>query len=92
MERNTIQHLCSLSRLDYDESELDRLAEEMTDIVALMDGIRDFDLTYDDTKDNNSVCFSELRGDSEQESLPAERLLSNARSSDGCFVVPRVVE
>ena len=92
MELKTIQHLCGLSRLNYDDESLERLMGEMTDIVTLMDGIKGFNLTYDDMKDNNSITFGQLREDAAQPSFPAEKLMSNAKSSEGCFVVPKVVE
>ncbi len=92
MELDTLRHLCSLSRLNYDESELEQLSKDMTDIVNLMDGIKEFDLTYDDTKDNNSISFNEVREDVAQPSYPTEKLLQNAKSIDNCFVVPKVVE
>lgn len=92
MEKKTIRHLCDLSRLNYDDEGLERVAAEMTDIVELMDTIKGFDLSYDDTKDNNSISFSEVREDKALPSFPSEKLLANARSIDGCFVVPKVVE
>ena len=92
MDQKTLHHLCSLSRLNYDESELPQLAAQMTDIVELMDGIKSFDLTYDDTRDNNSINFCETREDTPEPSFPAEKLLSNAKNVDSCFVVPKVVE
>ncbi len=92
MELNEIRHLCTLSRLSYDGEELQKVMEEMTEIVALMDTIKTFDLTYDDTMDNNSIPFSEVREDVPQPSLPREKLLSNAESTEGCYVVPKVVE
>ncbi|MBE6902031.1 MAG: Asp-tRNA(Asn)/Glu-tRNA(Gln) amidotransferase subunit GatC [Ruminococcaceae bacterium] len=92
MDRTMIQHLCDLSRLNYEEHELDKLAQKMTYIVQLMDGIKEFDLTYDDTADNDYVSFSELRKDIAQPSFPTEMLLANAKSSDKCFVVPKVIE
>ncbi len=92
MEIGTIQHLCELSRLRYEGGELEKVMGEMTDIVKLMDTIRDFDLSYDDTRDNNSIAFSEVREDEPQPSFPREKLLSNAESSESCYVVPKVVE
>ena len=91
MELSTIQHLCDLSRLRYEDEALRKVMEEMTDIVALMDTIREFDLSYDDTKDN-SVAFSEVREDIPQESFPREKLLANAENTDDCYIVPKVVE
>ncbi len=92
MELNTIQHLCKLSKLKYDEAGLEKVMCEMTDIITLMDNIKDFDLIYDDTKDNNSVRYCDVRADVAMPSFPAEKLLKNARNTDGCYVVPKVVE
>ena len=92
MQQKEIQHLCDLSRLNYNGAALGQVAAEMTSIIALMDEIKTFDLSYDDTRDNNSISFSEVREDTALPSSPAEKLLSNARSIDGCFVVPKVVE
>lgn len=92
MELKTIQHLCQLSRLRYDGEELEKVMGEMTDIIGLMDTIKAFDLTYDDTKDNNSIRYCDVREDKAMPSYPAEKLLKNAKNTDGCYVVPKVVE
>lgn len=89
---NTIKHLCSLSKLDYSDDGMTKVMGEMSDIIDLMDEIKEFDLTYDDTKDGNEIGFSETREDVAEESFPAEKLLSNAENQDGCYVVPKVVE
>ena len=92
MDMDTIRHLCALSRLRYSEEELLRVMGEMTDIVGLMDTVGDFKLTYDDTRDENSVALTDLREDDVQPSMERELILSNARSSDDCFTVPKVVD
>ena len=92
MEINTIQHLCELSKLNYDDAGLEKVMTQMSDIISLMDTIKSFDLEYDDTKDNNSVKFCEVREDVAQPSFPTEKLLANAKNINGCFVVPKVVE
>ena len=92
VELKTIQHLCELSKLNYDEAGLEKVMGEMGDIIDLMDTIKTFDLTYDDTKDNNSISLSEVREDVPQPSFPTEKLLSNAENRDNCYVVPKVDE
>lgn len=92
IDTNTIRHLCELSKLDYDENALEKVRDEMSDIIDLMDTIKSFDLTYDDTKDNNSIKFSDTREDAALPSFPTEKLLANAENTDGCYVVPKVVE
>ena len=63
IELKPIQHLCELSKLNYDEAGLEKVMGEMGDIIDLMDEIKSFDLTYDDTKDNNSIAFGDTRED-----------------------------
>ena len=92
MELKTIQHLCELSKLNYDDEALEKVASEMTDIISLMDGIKEFDLSYDDTKDNNSISFGEVREDIVKPSFSPEKLMQNAQSVDDCYVVPKVVD
>ena len=45
VELKTIQHLCELSKLNYDEAGLEKVMGEMGDIIDLMDTIKTFDLT-----------------------------------------------
>lgn len=92
VELTTIKHLCELSKLNYDEEGLTKVMGEMGDIIDLMDTIKSFDLVYDDTKDNNSISFDDTREDVPQPSFDREKLLSNAENTDGCYVVPKVVE
>ena len=92
MELNTLQHLCKLSRLSYDEKGLEKVMNEMTEIVTLMDTIKELELTYDDTMDNNSIRYFDVREDKAEPSFPTEKLLKNARHTDSCYVVPKVVE
>ena len=89
---NTIRHLCELSKLDYDEDGMKKVMGEMSDIIDLMDEIKEFDLTYDDTKDGNEIRFGDTRADKAEASFPTEKLLANAENTDGCYVVPKVVE
>lgn len=92
VELKTIEHLCELSKLDYDEDGMKKVMGEMSAIIELMDEIKEFDLTYDDTKDGNEIAFKDTREDVAEESFSTEKLLSNTESADGCYVVPKVVE
>lgn len=92
MELKTIQHLCNLSKLNYNDSELETVMTEMSDIINLMDTVKGFECNYDDTKDNNAIKFSEIRNDAALTSFDTEKLLSNAENAEDCYVVPKVVE
>lgn len=92
VDMKTIEHLCGLSKLSYDEEGMEKVMGEMSSIIDLMDEIKSFDLEYDDTKDGNEIRFADTREDVPEESFPTEKLLANAENTDGCYVVPKVVE
>ena len=46
-----IDHLAVLSKLSFNASEKAAFADDMADIVALMDKVKGFDVVYDDTKE-----------------------------------------
>lgn len=92
MDIKTIDHLCVLSKLDYSDEEKQKVMEEMSDIINLMDTIKEFDITYDDTKDKNEIKFSDLRKDEAAASFPTEKLLSNTQPRDNCYVIPKMME
>ena len=92
VDMKTIEHLCGLSKLSYDEEGMEKVMGEMSSIIDLMDEIKSFDLEYDDTKDGNEIRFADTREDVPEESFPTEKLLANAENTDGSYVVPKVVE
>lgn len=92
MDIKTIEHLCNLSKLNYTEEGKQKVMEEMSEIINLMDTVKEFDVVYDDTKDNNSITYSEVRKDEAMESFPTDKLLSNTTPSNDCYVVPKMVD
>ena len=91
MDLNMVKYLAELSKLEYSDKELAATAEQMTDIIDLMDTVKEIDITYDDLKDNHDVYLNDLRKDEVIESMPTSKVLSNAVNTN-CFVVPKVVE
>ena len=87
MDIQTIDHLCELSKLNFNDEE-----KQMSAIIELMDTVKEIGITYDDTKDNNSIKYSEVRKDEAKPSYPTEKLLSNTEPQDNCYVVPKMVE
>ena len=92
MDLNMVKYLAELSKLEYSDKELAATAEQMTDIIDLMDTVKEFDVVYDDTKDNNSISYDEVRKDVAKPSFPTEKLLSNTQPSGNCYVVPKMVD
>ncbi len=87
-----VKYLAELGKLEFTDEALAKTADEMTDIIELMDTIKDFGLEYDALKDNHNVFLNDLRKDEKLPSMSTEKVLQNAVNSDNCFVVPKVVE
>ena len=88
MDLNMVKYLAELSKLEYSDKELAATAEQMTDIIDLMDTVKEIDIT----QDNHDVYLNDLRKDEVIESMPTSKVLSNAVNTNNCFVVPKVVE
>lgn len=87
-----VKYLANLSKLEYSEEELKKTAEQMTNIIDLMDTVKEIDITYDDIKDNHNVYLNEIREDKVMDSMETKKVLQNAVNANNCFVVPKVVE
>lgn len=85
------RHLASLSKITFTEEELEKMTEDMTDIIALMDKVREFDPGVKPYR-LDAVNYSELRDDEWEKSYDAEDIVMNAKNvKNNSFVVPKVV-
>ncbi len=92
MDIATLDHICRLSKLNFTEEEQEKALAEMSDIIGLMDTIKEYDITYDDTKDHNEIRYDDLRKDIPAPSFPTEKLQQNTTPRDNCYVVPKMME
>lgn len=92
MDIATLDHICRLSKLNFTEEEQQKALAEMSDIIGLMDKIKEYDITYDDTKDHNEIRYADLREDKAEPSFPTEKLQQNTTPRDNCYVVPKMME
>ena len=92
MDMQMVKYLADLSKLEFSDEKLEETAGQMTDIIGLMDTVKEIDVTYDAVKDNHNMFLPDLREDSVMPSMATDRIVSNAVSSNNCFVVPKVVE
>ncbi|HBI52981.1 MAG TPA: Asp-tRNA(Asn)/Glu-tRNA(Gln) amidotransferase GatCAB subunit C [Ruminococcaceae bacterium] len=92
MDIATLDHICRLSKLNFTEEEQQKALAEMSDIIGLMDTIKEYDITYDDTKDHNEIRYADLREDKAEPSFPTEKLQQNTTPRDNCYVVPKMME
>lgn len=92
MDLEMVSYLSRLGKLSFTEEELKKTAEEMTNIIEIMDTIKEIDIKYDALADNKNVYLNDLCKDASEPSMPTQKILQNALNSEDCFVVPKVVE
>ena len=92
MDLEMVSYLSRLGKLSFTEEELKKTAEEMTNIIEIMDTIKEIDIKYNALADNKNVYLNDLRKDASEPSMPTQKILQNALNSEDCFVVPKVVE
>ena len=92
MDLEMVSYLSKLGKLSFTEEELKQTAAEMTSFIEIMDTIKEIDIKYDALADNHNVYLNDLREDTAQPSMDTAKILQNAKNSNNCFVVPKVVE
>ena len=85
------RHLAELSKLNFNDSELEQMTHDMSDIIALMDKVCEFDPSVKPYA-LDSVAYEDLRTDNHNPSSGAAVITGNAKSvKNDSFVVPKVV-
>ncbi len=87
-----ISYLAELGKLHFSPEKMEQMAKDMTSIIAIMDTVKEIDITYNAEADNKNVYLNDLREDISVSSFPTEKILQNAVNDENCFVVPKVVE
>ncbi|MCH5185587.1 MAG: Asp-tRNA(Asn)/Glu-tRNA(Gln) amidotransferase subunit GatC [Oscillospiraceae bacterium] len=85
------KYLARLSKIEFTEDEITEMSSQMTDIIKLMDTVKDFDRN-EKTFALEAAAYTELRKDEARESFETEKILRNAKQvKNNSFVVPKVV-
>ncbi len=87
MEKYDIRKLAMLSKLSFDETELLAMADDMKNIIELMDNIKKTDAVYDPCFEN---ATSVMRDDIQSESMNDDEL-SKLSVENGFFSVSKVI-
>jgi aspartyl-tRNA(Asn)/glutamyl-tRNA(Gln) amidotransferase subunit C len=93
LDKATVAHIAALARIRISETELDPLADELSDILTWMEQLNEVDTSG--VAPMASVAAAELpmREDKLTDGGCREEILANApRTVRGFFVVPKVVE
>ena len=88
-----IKYIASLAKLSLNDDEMQSLANDMQDIIGLMDAIKDIDTTNIDATEHISRVTNNLRGDKSGNPSDADKILSNSKHTiDNCFAIPKMIE
>lgn len=84
-------HLADLSKIAFTDEELEKMTADMTDIIQLMDKVKEFDPNTA-TYALDAAAYKDLRKDEAKESFETEKIIKNAENvKNNSFVVPKVV-
>ena len=84
-------HLADLSKLHFNEAELEQLKKDLSDIIELMDEVQNFN--GNPNRNETVRSFAQQRPDTARDSFPCEEILKNAKGrTETFFSVPKVVE
>jgi aspartyl-tRNA(Asn)/glutamyl-tRNA(Gln) amidotransferase subunit C len=93
IDREAVDHVARLARLDLSDEERDRMMDELTTILGHVERIQALDLDGVEPTSHTVPLANVLRADEVRPSLSQDVALANApEAEDGRFKVPRIVE
>lgn len=93
MDRNIIQELMSLSKLNLDEAQIRRAEEQIARLLGYFEMLQGADTEAVEASPYPVAIPMRPRPDVAEPSLPQEDVLQNAPAQRaGAFLVPRVIE
>jgi len=93
INKETIEHVAHLARIDLQPNELEKLSVELHGILDFIDKLSKLDVQKVKPASHILPISNVLREDKPQVSLSAEKALENAPSKKGnFFCVPKIIE
>lgn len=92
ISKDEVLHVARLARLDIQETDVDRLAEQIGTILDYVDTLKKVDTTGVTATSHAISLTNAFREDEQVAHLQQEASLDNAPEKDaGAFVVPKVI-
>jgi aspartyl-tRNA(Asn)/glutamyl-tRNA(Gln) amidotransferase subunit C len=89
IDRDQVLHVARLARLELTEEEVERMSQELSDVLGHIEKIGELDLVGVPPTTHVVEVSNALRPDEPESSLPREVALANAPAvADGGFLVP----
>jgi aspartyl-tRNA(Asn)/glutamyl-tRNA(Gln) amidotransferase subunit C len=93
ISRSDVEHVARLARLSLDDSELERMREQLTSILQYIDKLRALDTDAVEPTAHAVPLVNVMREDEVEPCFPREEMLANAPDRAGEFFrVPRIIE
>lgn len=88
-----IDYLCKLAKLSFADEQKEKIAAELSDIMTLMDSIKEVDIKAEDYPLSFPGKMDGLRPDDTRASLPVEAALQNVPDKKFHFIaVKKIME
>lgn len=85
------KHLAELSKIAFTEDALNKMTDDMANIIGLMDMVCEFD-TSKEPYALEAVSYDDLRMDEHECSYPTDEITKNSHIvKNNSFIVPKVV-
>ena len=93
IERETVEYVAHLARLELNSQELELLCRQLQEIVGFIDKLNKLDTLATAPTSHILQLRNVLRPDTAVESLSCAQALENApQKQEGFFVVPKVID
>ncbi|WP_421869357.1 Asp-tRNA(Asn)/Glu-tRNA(Gln) amidotransferase subunit GatC [Motiliproteus sp.] len=93
LDRSEVEKIAHLARLQINESDIPEYADNLNNILALVDQMQQVDTSAVEPMANPLDAVQRLRPDAVTETNQRETLQANAPATeDGLFLVPKVIE
>jgi aspartyl/glutamyl-tRNA(Asn/Gln) amidotransferase C subunit len=91
--RGEVEHVALLSRLQFDDEELELFVIQLNAILDYFDKLQDLDTRDCEPTSHVVAIHNAFRNDAEEDFSEKELLLKNAPSEEkNCFKVPKIIE
>lgn len=88
-----VHHIATLARLKFDETEAEKIKDDLNSILGYVDKLNELDTTDVEPTSHTLDIFTVTRPDESRPSLSNEDALANAPASHNAhFKVPKVIE
>jgi len=91
LSREQVLHIALLARLGLTETEVDRLSEQLSDILESFEVLQQVDTTGIPPTAQSITLQNVMKDDEDTASLPQSEILANAPQRDGSFFRVRAV-